>query len=154
MKRLFLALGVLTLLSGIARAGTPEEWNYIPYSSFSITATPGTVLFTSATIQFVAITISSPAIGSSITIFRSTSPTFTADITTQAFINTDYSYMTGSIHLPLYEMKNTSYTYINKVGGAITTIWLRCVPPTKSRNGLCPGLSGTGQYGTKIEFPQ
>ncbi len=153
-KLLFFLFGFLAF-RGIALA-TPEEWNYIPYSSYTEVATPGPILFTSATIQFVGVMIGSPSVNANgfISIFRSTSNVFTNNIATQTLFSTDYlSVNDGPIFIPLFEMKNTSFTYISKAGNAKVTYWIRCVPTPRNRLGICPGLPWNGSLDTKIEFP-
>jgi len=146
MKKLLAILGLLFLTASV-KAATPEEWNYIPMSSWTNVATGGPILFTSATIQFVGVTISSPSApaGGKIIIYRSTSAAFTLDIATQTTISTEFNtFAAESNHfIPLFEMKNTSYTYLNKIGDAEVTYWIRCVG--KSEIGVCPGLKGSGQ---------
>lgn len=155
MKKLLLGILGLVAFSGVAHAG-PEDFNYIPYSSYSDVATPGTVLLTSCPIQIAAIMLSSGATNGSITLYRSTTPVFTADISTQTVIGTDFlTFNTGPLLLPLggFEIKNESYTYINKQGAAKVTMFIRCFPNKKGqRVGLCPGLPTNGSMFTKIEF--
>lgn len=153
MKKFLLLIFAFFALYGVARANTPDDFNYIPYSSYTEVGTGGTVMLTSATVQFAGITISSPAPNSYIAIFRSTTPVFTANIASQAVICTDYyAPNTGPTFVDMFDMKNTSYTYINKVGTAKIIYWFRCPPPTKQRNGFCPGLPWNGSMDTKIEF--
>lgn len=156
MKKLFLSLLAILALSKIAGAvSTPDEWNYIPYSSYTDVATTGNMMFSSAPIQFVGITVSSPALGSFLAIYRSTTPVWTPDISTQAFISTDYVGLNGGPQfIDLFDMKNTSYTHINKSGNAKIIIWIHCPKPNLKSNeiyaGFCPGLPFSGQLGAPM----
>lgn len=154
MKKLFLSLFAFLALAGYVKAGT-EDWNNVAITSYTEASTVGPVLFTSATIQWVAVTISSPAPNSYLAIYRSTSASFTADITTQALISTGASDLTGdgAMTIPLYEMRNTSFTYWNKSGNAKLILWYRYPPMPKGRAGNNPGLSGSGNNTTKILYP-
>lgn len=152
MKKLFLSLFAILSFAKMAHA-EPADWNYIPITSYTDVATPGTILFTSAPVQFVSLTISSPSPNGYIVIYRSTTPVFTADIATQTYIGNDYlAFNSGPTEIDMHEMKNTSFTYISKVGTAKVTMYLRCSPPAKTRQGLCPGLPWNGSMGTKIEY--
>ena len=144
MKKILLALAILGV-SSTGRAITPAEYAYVPSSSYSIVATDGPILFTSAPIQFVGVTVSSPVLGGFMAFFKSTSSAFTADISTWTVVRTEFNIMNAgpNNHTPLFDMRNTSYTYINKVGAAETTIWFRCVGATEIGN--CPGLSNLGK---------
>lgn len=145
MKKLLFAFGLL-FVSSLAKADSPSEWNYIPITSYTEVATPGPVMFTSATIQFVGVSISSPAPGSSLVIFRSTSAVWTSDISTQTSFSTSYLDLNNApSFIPLFEMKNTSYTYINKIGTAKITLWFRCPKRRDTEPGLCPGLGYFGK---------
>lgn len=144
MKKLLLAILFFTAVK--AHAVVQEEFNYIPVASYTEITTPGTVLFTSASINFVGVTVASGAPNAYLAIFRSTSATFTADIATQTligadFFNTNY----GTNFVPLFEMQNDSYTYINKSGNAKMTIWVRCRKRSSTAQGFCPGLTYNGQ---------
>lgn len=138
MKKILLSLGLL-LLGSLAHAGLPE-WNYIPRSSFTSAGNPGVMTFSTVPIQFVGMTVGVKATGN-VAIYRSTSPTFYAGITTQTVMDTgDQTYF-----FPMFDMRNTSYTYIYKSGGAAVTLWFRCVGTTKDQEAACPGLSVTGR---------
>lgn len=152
MKKLSLILGIL-FLAGKAHAIVKEEFNYIPYSSFTDVATPGTILFTSASINLVGVTIASGALNSYLVIYRSTSDAFGANVATQTLIdlNSNVSNFNNQF-VPLFEAKNDSYTYINKVGTAKITIWTRCNQKMGGRAGNCPGLPTGGLREQKIEF--
>lgn len=129
----------------LASSAMAQIENYsIPRTSYSEVATPSAVLFTSAPIQFVGISISSPSPNSLIAIYRSTSAAFTADIGSQTTVSTSYFNSEQPVFIPLFDMMNTSYTYINKVGTADVTIWFRCAS-VSSGVGLCPGLRLSGQ---------
>jgi len=141
MKKIIFALSFL--MGGVLHASGLPEWNYIPRSSYTEVASGGAVLFSSGPIQFVAITVSSASANSYVAIFRSTSATFTADITTQIAIATDAQSIMTTNYIPLYDMLNTSYTYINKVGPSKLIYWIRC--PNNNNVGACPGLKSSGQ---------
>lgn len=155
MKKLLLAALGLFAISGLAHAMAPEELQYVPFSSFTDVSTNGNMLFSSAPIAFVGITVSSPAVGSSITIYRSTSPTWTPDISTQAMIVTDYVNLNGGPQfVDLFGMTNTSYTHINKAGTAKLIFWINC-PREKVKNGqpywgFCPGLPVNAQLNSPM----
>lgn len=157
MRKLLLVVGgIFAAVCGASAAPTPADWNYIPLSSYTDVTTPGPILFTSATIQFVGITVNpSSATGTGyVALYRSTTPVFTSDIATQTLVNTAYqSYLQAPIFIPLFEMKNTSYTFLSKTGNAQVTLWIRCVPPTKARTGICPGLPWNGSMSSKVEYP-
>ena len=152
MKKLLVVLAIL-LFSKSAQAIMPEEFNFVPHTSYTEVATPGTILFTSATINWVGITIDSPSAlgtGGLIAIQRSTSATFTPNlITTMTKIITDLTMtQTYPAFIPLFELQNTSYTYLTKVGIASVNYWFRCLErdrhPTPI-NGLCPGVDPSSQ---------
>lgn len=150
MKRLILAI-LFFGIAGKLHAISQDEFNYIPITSYTEASTPGTILFTSASVNFVGVTIASPSANAYIAIFRSTSPTFTADIATQTIIGADYqSINTGGDFIPLMEMQNDSYTYINKSGPSKMTIWIRCRKRSITSPGVCPGLPSSGQINGKI----
>lgn len=155
MKKTLLAILGLLSLGGGAHAASPVDWNYIPISSYTDVATAGTIMFSSSPIQFVGITISSPAPNSYVAFYRSTTPVFTAEIATQTLVVTNWaSFNNSPVFIPMFEMKNTSYTFISKVGNAQVTYWFRCLPNSKGlRVGICPGLPWDGDRGSKIEFP-
>lgn len=145
MKKLFLAaLGIVSFWAQ-AHAITLEEFNYIPVSSFTDASTPGPIMFTSATIQFVGVTVASPSANGYIAFYRSTSPVFTADIATQTVVGTDDLPANSDVFVPLFEMKNTSYTFLSKVGNAQVTLWFRCPKRLEIAPGVCPGLKYSGQ---------
>lgn len=142
MKKIILALAVL-FTGALAFAESP--WAYPPRSVFFNTASGGPVLFSSASISFIGVTISSPTAAGKIIIYRSTSATFTLDIQTQTIINTQFTDNSGGVNqvIPLYNMTNTSYTYINRTSAAEGTLWFRCVG--QDTIGVCPGLNGLGK---------
>lgn len=160
MKKLFLLLIALFFGASAAHALMPEELTYAPISSYTDANTNGNMLFTSATIHIIGVTISSPGTGnSSLTFYRSTSPAWTPDVSTQAFIWTDYAGNNGGPqYVDMFGMKNASYTHINKNGNAKLIIWVQCPKPSLRGNevgwGFCPGLSYSGQNGPKIEWPR
>lgn len=155
MKKLFLSL-IALFVCGVAHATMAEEFNYVPFSSYTDAATAGPVLFTSASVQFVGVTISSPSDGGIgyIAFYRSTSAAFTANLATQTLINTSFLQTGGPVYIPLFEMKNDSYTYFSKVGLADVTIWLRYPAMKKGRVGTYPGLPTSGMRESKIQFEQ
>ena len=144
MKKIFLGLGILFL--GIKAHAGPIIWNDTPNSSYTDVASGGTIMFSSCPVQFVGVWIDSPTliVQSQIVFYRSTSATFTPDITTQTYVNTEAR---DPYFKSLFDMKNTSYTYINKVGGAKVTYWFKCPKEgnTSILMGPCPGLSASGQ---------
>lgn len=155
-KLLFLIVGILALGTRV-HAMDPEELMYVPYSSYSDVSTNGNMMFSSASVQFVGITISSPAPSSFLAIYRSTSASWTPDISTQVFIWTDYAGNNGGPqYVDLFGMRNDSYTHINKAGGAKVILWIQCPRPRLKNNerpwGFCPGLATNGQGTSKIEW--
>lgn len=158
MKKIALILGIIFLAPKV-HAILPEEFNYIPFSSYTDVATPGVVLFSSAAVQWVAITISSPtqpADISYVAIYRSTSPVMLMNnVSTQVLIATNFGGIGNPITIPLFEMKNDSFTYISKVGNAKLIYWIRYPKQLKGRSGTYPGMNTSGQKGQgQIEFPQ
>lgn len=145
IKKLFFSILILAFAKS-AFAST-EDWNNIPISSYTDAASGGAVLFTSQTVQFVGITVSSPSPNAVLAIFRSTSSIFTPDVATQTLVNMDYQAVnTNPNFVPMFEMRNASYTYINKVGAGKITIWFRCPNNLKPGVlGLCPGMNYSGQ---------
>lgn len=150
MKKLFLFFALLGVAAK-AYALTPEELVYVPFSSYTDVSTNGNMLFSSAPIDIIGLTISSPAPNSSLTIYRSTTPIWKSDLSTQAFVWTDYAGNNGG---PQYldfmgGIKNSSYTYINKAGNAKLIIWVQCLKENLKGNepywGFCPGLSWSGE---------
>lgn len=155
-KNLFILLGSI-FLSAPVYSLTRDDLVAVPYSSFTDANTNGNMMFTSAAVHIIGVTISSPAPNSSITFYRSTSVAWSPDISTQAFIATSYTLNAAApTFIDLFGMKNTSYTHINKVGNAKIIIWTRCPPPNLKVSevgwGFCPGLPLNGQNGTKIEW--
>ena len=152
MKKIFLGLGILFL--GVKAYAGPIDWNDIPNSSYTDVGSPNAIMFSSCPIMFVGVTISSPTPNGGIAFFRSTSPTFTSDITTQTFIGSFYNpNQLADTFVPLFNMKNTSYTYITKPGTAKVTIWFKCPKEgnTSILTGPCPGLTFSGQNGTPLK---
>jgi hypothetical protein len=134
MKKLILSLFVLTITSPLF-AGFRD----MRVSSYTDIDTSGPIMFSSAPMQFIAITISTPAPNSFVSFFRSTSPVFNAFLTTQTKVNT----WNGNVnYIPMYDMYNESYTFMNKVGNAEITIWYECTGLTSL--GVCPGLDRNG----------
>ena len=151
MRKLILSLGILFLGTKL-HAGT-IAWNDIPVSSYTDVGTGGPIQFSSTPIQFVGITVSSPSPNGYIAIYRSTSASFTADVGTQTLIGTDYSpIFSGIVYYPLFETRNTSYTYISKVGTAKVTYWFKCPNESSTRvQGICPGLTYSGGISTPLK---
>ena len=101
-------------------------------SSFSDVSTGGglPVMVSSAPIQFVAITISSGVLNGLVSLYKSTSPTWTTDIGTWTRVNChdpkDYS---------LHDIEFTggtstfTYTYLQVSGNCERTIYFRDIPP-------------------------
>lgn len=144
MKKLILIAALL--LGGIAskvQAG-PASWEYT-HSSFTNVATAGPIMFTSHTIQWVGVGISSGVPGSFVSFFRSTGPTFTPDLSTMTIIRTETSPLVAHMEfVELPEIRNSSYTFINKVGTAELTYFYKCIGV--SDIGRCPGINSmTGQ---------
>ena len=130
--RTLLTLGIL-LFTSTAWAGLPK-WNYATFSSYTVADTKGAVLFSSANIRWIGITVGLEAAGN-VAIFRSTSPTFTTNLGTQTLVDTS-----DSPHFfPMHDVYNGSYTYIHKNGTAKVTYWYRCTPSLEG-SGVCPGL--------------
>lgn len=157
MKKILLSIFGFFACTSISHAIMAEEFNYVPYSSFTDAATAGPILFTSATIKFVGITVSSPAPNGYIALFRSTSPTFLSDQATQTVVGMDHSPSGPDVFIPLFLTTNSSYTYISKSGTGQATIWFFCRPNSKSGQsnvpvqGLCPGLPISGQRSLRME---
>lgn len=145
MKKLFLLLSVLSL-PAICHATWNEMWNDVPISSYTDSATPGPILFSSQTIRFTGMTISSAIPNSYVAFYRSTTPVFTADIATQTLIYTGWNpASSNATFIPLFEMTNASYTFISKVGLAQVTFWFHCTDKRGNAPGFCPGLKASGQ---------
>lgn len=146
MKKLFLFLLGFAALAVPVHAD-PTDWNYIPRSSYTEASNAGIVLFSSRSIQWVSVIISSPAPNSYLAIWRSSSPTMTPEISTSVLLATDYAGVnTGPTQVSLFEMKSASYTYIQKVGAAKIIMWFRCVGRKETDLGICPGIGDTGRY--------
>lgn len=144
MKKLFLVLGLL-FLSKPVFATWSEMWTDIPRSSFTAAATVGPMMFSSQTVQIVGVTVSTNSANGRITFYRSTSAIFTPDIATQTWVNTSNAPL--NTFIPLFDMRNSSYTYMSKEGTAEVTIWLHCPDKRVGPDlpGFCPGLKGNGQ---------
>ena len=137
MKKILLTLAVLAL-GPFAYAAVPSG-NEIPLSSFSATSQPAPFLFSSATIQLVGVTITSPAANGKLIIYFSTSSNYFSAIATKTIVNLSYQVNSvGNQFVPLFDIRNTSFTYLQKIGDALTTIWLRCTGITNE--GVCPGI--------------
>lgn len=144
MKKLLLILGILLGTAQLKAAQV--DWNIVPTSTYTILDSGGQQFFSSATIQFVAIQLSSAGAGGGnnfITFYRSTSPSFTQDLSTQVSVNLASTGIQLPFTVPLYDITNTSYTYYQKGGTAGITIFFRCL--NLSRGGVCPGLRTSGQ---------
>ena len=139
MKKLLLT----ALFSIVGSTAYSASFAEVPVTSFTDVATNGAMMFSSAPIRFIAVTISTPSDNGYIAFFRSTSPVFTANITTQTKINTNFA--PGNSYpqtVPLYDMYNDSYTYFSKFGNAEVTLWFKCTGSTNL--GVCPGLKRSG----------
>lgn len=146
MKKLLFLIPFLIITK--AFAFNEKDWAYIPISSYVAEATLGPVFFSSGPIQFIGVTVSSPAPNAWMTIFRSTSPVYYSKIATQTIIPADFPPSSPpSGFVPLHEMQNDSYTYISRNGTAKYTIWLRCPRKTPNVGGynVCPGLQPLGE---------
>lgn len=127
MKKLF-SLLALALLLPLAKARA-DDYGARIISSHSDVATgasqAGTpVILASGTIQLIGVTISSPAPNGMIVIYRSTSPTFASNIATQTRVDCNYqSVNTNPAFVPMFNMENDSYTYIQKIGACGATVW-------------------------------
>jgi hypothetical protein len=140
MKKLLLIASLLFSVNSVhATYGTVTNYEQT-FTTYTEASAAGPVMFSSAPIRFLAVSPSTASPNGYLAIFRSTSPTFTADIATQTLIP-----LYGNPEVPrmLFDMTNTSYTFINKVGVGGITIWLNCVGRTDV--GLCPGLPYSGQ---------
>lgn len=147
MRKLFLLL-IAGLSASYVHAIAVEEFNYIPLSSYTEATTAGPVLFASAPLQLIGVSVSSPVPNSYVTFWRSTSPAFTTDITTQTVIYTGWNAgSSGPAFMPMFEVKNASYTYFQKVGAAQVTIWFRGTRKGMSEPGIAtfPGLGPNGK---------
>lgn len=155
MKKILLTLGLL-FFAQVVKADAPSDFNYIPFSSYTDVATNGPMLFSSAAVQIVGITIASPTAfvsESYVAFYRSTSPAFMAhEASTQILVATNY--VGNSIYIPLFETINSSYTYMSKLGNAKVIFWLRYPKQLKGRSGTYPGLPASGGRRDKIEYPQ
>ena len=140
---------VLFLLAFLAvswvHAG-PEEWNYVPISSYTEVTTPGVVRFSSSPIRWVGMTISSPSSGSGgyVAIFKSSNEVVTPDLSTTTLVHTTYSGENDvPVYIPLMNVFSSSHTFLSKAGNAKVTLWFHC---TAEPNRVCPGL---GAFGNK-----
>lgn len=142
MKKVFLALGILI---GASLAHANDKYSNVRVSYSFTTQTPA-VLFSSTTIEFVAVHVSSQVLDGRLVIFRSTTSVYTHDVASMVIVNTSYV-VPGGINpnqvVPLYDMRNSSYTHIQKVGAAETSIFFRCIGETGVGN--CPGIPYSGQ---------
>lgn len=125
-----LMIAACLLLGGAAHA-----FDGVPASSYTSVESPTPIIFSSMTIRFLGAHVSSAAANGYLVIYRSTSPTFNPSLSTQTIIPM-YS-QTQSF--PLYDITNTSYTFIHKVGLGQATLFYRCIE-NKSGSGVCPGL--------------
>lgn len=148
MKKVLLAVAAILVMGAPALAFVAEEYNRVALSSYTDAQTfqGGPVMFSSAPITFEAINVASAVPNSYITIWRSTTPTFTNDLATQTVINTGPVTPGAFMQpVPLYNITNTSYTFIQKVGQAQVTIFYRRGPAkTDSGQSTFPGLRGVG----------
>ena len=142
MKKLVLAVGIL-LIGASLKAAPPGQTYSMTRTSFSASAQNAT-LFSSHTIQFIGVLVSSQSLGGRFAIYRSTESSFTSLISTQVSVPVGFDVnQVGGEFYPLYDMTNTSYTYVQKIGASETTIFFRCVGETGV--GVCPGLKWSGQ---------
>lgn len=146
MKKILAAsLFLMAMAPALALAYGYDDYGEKIQSSYSDVATGGPVLFASGTVQFVGITISSPAPLGYIAFYRSTSTTFTSEIATQTKVDCSYqSVNTGPDFVPLFGMENTSYSYVSRFGACNATIWFTWPDPTTANT----ATTGLGYFGT------
>lgn len=140
MKKIMAVLGILFLLGGISAKARADGFDFggKVISTFSDVATgasqSGTpVMLASGTIRFIATVISSGASNGSITIYRTTSSVFTADISTQiryscGFLTTN----TNPNPIDMFGMENDSYTFIQRIGACEATLFFTFPDYTRS----------------------
>src|SRR3990167_6297539 len=145
MKKLMLLL--FTVVAGLApfvHASDESVEGYVTISSWSVSDSRGPVMFSSGTIQFVGVTIYSPAVAGYISFYRSTSSVFTNDIATQTMIACNWSSVnTNPVFIPLFYMSNSSFTYVQRNQACNATIWFKW--PDLSSNPVKVGLPWNGQ---------
>lgn len=153
-KKGMMALFLMLAFAGFSSAASKYDEG-VTYTSHTAAATAGTILFTSATVRFIGVTVSSSAENSRIAFFRSTRSILTPDIASQTVVNTGFNTQnTGNNFSPLWDMENSSFTLINKLGTAEVTYFFKCIEydgndsiPNKRgvSKGLCPGLPWSGR---------
>lgn len=141
MKTALLAL-FFVFGASFAKAAPLQQTYVVTRTSFSASAQNPT-MFSSHTIQFIGVLVSSPVLDGRMVIYRSTSSSFTLDVSSQVVINTNLAKVAPNDVVPLHDLTNTSYTYVQKLGAAETTIFFRCVGETNV--GVCPGLRWNAQ---------
>lgn len=149
MRKIF---AVFALLAAVAFAAPSvvraNDYGAKIQSSYSDVANLVPVMIASAPISLVAIMVSSPAAGGNITIYRSTSATFTTDITTMVTVNCDYNIASlGVMDIPFFDIESSSYTYMIKNGACKTTVLFRWIAPELMDEGRAKvfGLKQSGQ---------
>lgn len=154
MKRLLASLIGLFVFAASAHAiSTPNEWNYIPTSSFTDTTTGGAPVLLSSypAVQFVGVMVGSAAPGAFLALYKSTGPVWDPGLSTWTFINLDYNFsQAGPTQYEFYDLKSTSFTWIQKVGNARITMFFHCAKPTALKlnepiPGFCPGFPINGR---------
>lgn len=124
MKKFLILFGFALLISSTKAHADGFDFGGKVVSSFSDVATVGPVMLASGTIRFIACEISSGASNGSITIYRSTSPNFTPDISTQTRMSCAFQVTnTNPNPIDLYGMENDSYTFVQRVGNCEAVLW-------------------------------
>ena len=143
IKSLLIGLSIF----GLNKSEAAMISNDVAYTTYTAVDTGGILMFSSAAIQLIAVNVSSPSnVGGFVTFYRSTSSVFTLEIGTQTTVNTWFGGPTYQmpVSIPMYNITNTSYTYMQKAGVGQVTIFFRCLGEY-SRPGLCPGIKFSGQ---------
>mgnify|MGYP001568996733 CR=1 FL=1 len=163
MKKIWLGALMLFGLSRLYAVEVESKWGVIRTSHTQGATGVAPILFTSATIRFEGINVSSPTPGSAFVLFRSTTgPAFKFDIATWTIVNTDYPANLPFPGVNLYGIESDSFTYVMHSGGSELTIFFRCkdsvFEPYNSAsgtgyNGLCPGLPWSGVRGKPLGRP-
>lgn len=137
MKKIFAVLAVLFL--GLVKLHADSgDFGARPISSFTAVATLGPVMFSSGTIEFIGIVVSSPSSvaggndNPGVIVYRSTTSSFTNDIATQTRVDTAYTLLNaGGIFIPMFDLTNDSYTYVQITGNAKITTYFKCPDPMR-----------------------
>lgn len=154
MKRLLASLiSILAFASFSEAISTPNEWNYIPTSSFTDTTTGAAPVLLSSypAVQFVGVMVGSSAPGAFLALYKSTGSVWDPGLSTWTFINLDYNFaQAGPTQYEFYDLKSTSFTWIQKVGSARITMFFHCAHPTALKGnelipGFCPGTPVTNR---------